>query len=76
VVTYHTSHSNHYDIDTVRYDNNASMFSLLPLLTRTHTTRTHNRQLKKFGIQADICHLMCSHDHKVPDAATDGYAGS
>jgi hypothetical protein len=47
VVTYHTSHSNHYDIDTVR-------------------------QLKKFGIQADICHLMCSHDHKVPDAATDG----
>ncbi|ELR17028.1 uncharacterized protein ACA1_132410 [Acanthamoeba castellanii str. Neff] len=33
VVTYHTSHNNNYDMDTIR-------------------------QLKKFGIHADICHLI------------------
>jgi hypothetical protein len=47
VVTYHTSHSNHYDLDTVR-------------------------QLKKFGIHADICHLMCNHDPR-PEAETGLY---
>jgi hypothetical protein len=43
IVTYHTSHSNHYDMDTVR-------------------------QFKKFGIHADICHLMCNHDAKAETA--------
>lgn len=47
IVTYHTSHNNHYDLDVVR-------------------------QLKKFGIQTDICHLMCC-NHK-PDKIDDsGY---
>lgn len=49
VVTYHTSHNNNYDMDTIR-------------------------QLKKFGIHADICHLMCNHDSKVVNPAAEFYS--
>lgn len=49
VVTYHTSHNNNYDMDTIR-------------------------QLKKFGIHADICHLMCNHDNKAANPTAGFYS--